>query len=86
MIEADAGSTITIGGTIDNTGLVFVADRHRDLAITGTVDGGTVDAGTGTNLVLAGSTLDRVTLERQLPVDRQQLASTLRMISRSTAR
>ena len=62
MIEADAGSTITIGGTIDNTGLVFSPIGTGTVAITGTVDGGTVDAGTGTNLVLAGSTLNNVTL------------------------
>ena len=62
VIEADAGSTITIGGTIDNTGLVFSPTGTGTVAITGTVDGGTVDAGTGTNLVLAGSTLNNVTL------------------------
>ena len=62
MIEADAGSTVTIGGIIDNTGLVFSPTGTGTIAITGTVDGGTVDAGTGTNLVLAGSTLNNVTL------------------------
>ena len=62
VIEADAGSTITIGGIIDNTGLVFAPTGTGTVAITGTVDGGTVDAGTLTNLALAGSTLNNVTL------------------------
>ena len=36
--------------------------------MTGTIDGGTVDVGTGTNLVLAGSTLDGVTIDGNLAV------------------
>ena len=62
----------TLSGTLTNTGTIDVTGTGT-VAITGTIDGGTVEVGTGTNLVLAGSTLDDVTLERQLPVDRQQL-------------
>ena len=63
VIEAGAGSTISISDTIDNTGAVVSATGTGTVAITGTVDGGTIDVGTATNLVLAGSTLDNVTLD-----------------------
>ena len=61
-VDANTGSTISIGGTIDNSGSVFAPTGAGTVAITGTVDGGTVSVGTGTNLNLANSTLDSVTL------------------------
>ena len=62
VIGSDTGSTISIGGTIDNTGSVFSPTGSGTVTVKGTIEGGTVSVGTGTNVNLASSTLDGVTI------------------------